>query len=78
MDRKDNKLTLAKLKFSVKNFWELKGIEKLLLSETAQDFHFVDNFGKYKNQKNINMWVLDDPIQKTRNFMPWMISNLPL
>ena len=52
MDRKYDKLTLVKLKFSVKNFSELKDIEKMLLSETAQDFfHFVQNFGEYKNKK---------------------------
>ena len=66
MDRKDNKLTLFKLNFLVKNFRELKDIEKLLLSETAQDFfHFVENFREYKNQKYLNIWMLEDPIQKT-------------
>ena len=53
MGRKDNKLILVKLKFSVKNFRELKDIEKLLLSETAQDFfHFIENFGEYENKNN--------------------------
>ena len=66
MDRKDNNLTLFKLNFLVKNFRELKDIEKLSLSETAQDFfHFVENFREYENQKYVNIWMLEDPIQKT-------------
>ena len=53
IERKDNKLTLLKLRFSVKNFCELKDNKKLLLSETAQDlFHFTENFDRYKNQAN--------------------------
>lgn len=44
MDWKDNKLTLVKLKYMLKNFWKLKDIEKLSLLETAQDFfHLVEN-----------------------------------
>ena len=50
MNRKDNKRTLVKLKFSVKNFRELKYIKKWSLSETAQNFfHFVENFGECEN-----------------------------
>lgn len=44
MDRKDNKLTLVKLKYLLKNFRKLKDIEKLPLLETGQDFfHLVEN-----------------------------------
>ena len=45
----------------MKNFRGLKDIEKLSLLETAQDlFHFVENFGECENQKNINIWMLED------------------
>ena len=65
IERKDNKLTLIKLRFSVKNFCELKDNEKLSLSETAQDLsHFIENFGRYENQVNVNMWMLEGPTQK--------------
>ena len=68
IERKDNKLTLVKLRFSVKNFRDLKDNEKLLLSETVQDlFHFTENFDRYKDQANQNMWMLNNPIQRDRH-----------
>ena len=66
IEGKDKKLTLAKLRCSMKTFRVLKDNERLSLSETAQDiFHFIENFGRYKNQANVNMWILEDSIQKT-------------
>ena len=35
LSQNDDKLTLVKLRFLVRNYWDLKDIERLLLSETA-------------------------------------------
>ena len=43
MDRKDNRLTLVRLKFSIKNFKELKDVSNF--------FQFVEHFGEYENKK---------------------------
>ena len=66
-DQKDNKLTLAKLKFPMYSYESLAEKEIKNLSETAQDlFHLTYNFGKNENITNfVNMWVLEDPIQKS-------------
>ena len=50
-NRKDDKITLIKLKFSVNGYYNLTAIEIDKLSETAQDFfHPIYCFGK--NEKN--------------------------
>ena len=78
IERKDKKLTLVKLRFSAKIFRELKDNEKLSLSETAQDlFHFIENFGRYQNQANINMWILKDSILKIDRHL-WTFPNILL
>ena len=49
LDQKDDKLTLVKLRSSVKNYRNLKDVERLLLTETAKDFfHFIDSFANYE------------------------------
>ena len=67
MERVDIKLTLVKLKFSIKAFNRLTNEEIKRLSETAQDlFHFIKSFGKLNNLQNyVELWLLKDAIQKT-------------
>ena len=48
MDRKDNKLTLVRLKFPIKNFKELKDVSIF--------FHFVEYFGEYENKKKTEIF----------------------
>ena len=66
MKRVDNKVTLVKLKFSIKAFNKPGNEEIKRLSETAQDFfHFIESFGKFNNRQNyVELWLLEDPIQK--------------
>ena len=58
-------LNLVLLKFSVDGYNNLLDQVKLLLFETANDlFHLIKSFASHEKQKNINMWVLEDPIQE--------------
>lgn len=68
MERVDKKLTLVKLKFSIKAFNRLTNEEIKRLSETAQDFfHFIKSFGKLNNLQNyVELWLLKDAIQKQK------------
>lgn len=68
MERVDNKLTLVKLKFSIKAFNRLTNEEIKRLSETVQDFfHFIKSFGKLNNLQNyVELWLLKDAIQKQK------------
>ena len=60
-------LNLVNLKFSVNGYYELSDNKKLALSETAVDlFHFIENFARYEKQQNLNVRVLEDPIQDLR------------
>ena len=78
MTRTDNKLTLVKIHFSLKNYNHLfkKSIGKL--STTAHNlFHFIESFGKLHNITDlVSVWMLQDPIQKTRNLYWWNISTI--
>ena len=62
-DRKDDKLTFAKLKFSMNGYERLTKNE---LSKTAQGFlYLVHNFGKNeKIRKFVHVWILEGPIQQ--------------
>ena len=64
--QKDNKLTLAKLKFSMNSYENLAENETKKLLETAQDlFHLIHSFRKNENITNfLNVWMPEDPIQK--------------
>ena len=64
-DRKDDKLTLIKLKFSMNGYNNLAEKKIFNLSSTAQDFfHLIYGFGKNENITNFeNVWMLQDPIQ---------------
>ena len=64
-DRKDNKLTIVKLKFSMGGYDRLTEKEIHELSETAQDFfHLIHNFGRNEKITNfVNVWMLEDAIQ---------------
>ena len=48
MDREDNRLTLVRLKFSIKNFKELKDVSNF--------FQFVEHFGEYENKKKTEIF----------------------
>ena len=66
MDRKDKKLTLVKIRFSVKACKNLsKEIEKL--NDTARDlFYFIKSFADFLKVSNfLNIWMLEDPIENT-------------
>ena len=64
--RKDKKLMLVKLKFSMKGYSELEQNEISVLSETIRDFfHFVKSLGENEKQKTtVGVWMLEDLIQK--------------
>ena len=80
MERVDNKRTLVKLKFPIKVFNKLSNEEIKRLSETAQDFyHFIEIFEKLNNLQNyVELWLLEDPLQKSRNFNMRSFSGLLL
>ena len=64
-NRKDNKLPLVKLKYSMNGCDKLteRGINELL--ETASDFcHLIHSFAQNENITNFaNVWMLEDPMQ---------------
>ena len=68
-NRKDDKIILIKLKFSMNGYYNLTAIEIDKLSETAQDFfHLIYCFGKNEKITNfVNVWMLEDPLQKKPN-----------
>lgn len=61
-DRKDNKLTIIKLEFSMGGYDRLTEKEIHGLSETAQDFfHLIHNFGRNEKITNfVNVWMLEE------------------
>ena len=65
-DRKDDKLILIKLKFSINGCKNLYEKEIFKLSSAAQDFfHLIYSFGKNENIANfVNVWMLENPIQQ--------------
>ena len=68
-DRKDNKLTLVKLKFSMNGYDKLTEKKIKLLWETAEDFfHLIHGFGQNENITNfVNAWMLEDDTTFTHN-----------
>ena len=64
-DKKDDKMTLKKLKFSMNGYKNLDEKEILNLSSAAQDFfHLIYSFCKKENITNfVNVWMLEDPSQ---------------
>ena len=64
-DKKDDKLTLIKRKFSMNGYKKLAEKEIFNLSSAAKGFfHLICSFGKNKNIKNfVNVWMLEDPIK---------------
>ena len=65
-EKKNNKLALVTLKFSMNSYKNLTGNKTKKLSETAQDlFKLIHSFGKTESITNfMNLWTLKDPIQK--------------
>ena len=63
--RKDHKLTLIELMFSMTSYKNLTNKEVSNLSNTAQDFfHLVNSFIKNEKITNfVNMWMQEDPLQ---------------
>ena len=68
-DRKDNKLALVKLKFSMNGYDKLTEKKIKLLWETAEDFfHLIHSFGQNENITNfVNAWMLEDDTTFTQN-----------
>ena len=67
MTRADNKITLVKVKFSVKACKNLSQKEIVNLSNTARDFfHFVQTFGYFLKVKDyLDIWMIEDPTHMT-------------
>ena len=64
-DKRDNKLTLIKLKLPMNGYKNLAEKEIFSLSSAVQDFfHRIYSFGKNKNLTNfVNVWMLEDPFR---------------
>ena len=82
-NQKDNKRTLAKLKFPMNSYENLAENKTKKLSETAQDFfHLIHSLGKNEKIINfVNMWMLEDPIEKSTtvtcsSFQLYLYENL--
>ena len=67
MMRTGNKITLVKIKFTMKACKNLSQKEIVNLSETARDFsHFVQSYGDFLKIKDyLDIWMVEDPIQMT-------------
>ena len=78
-NRKDDKITLIKLKFSMNGYYNLTANETDKLSETAQDlFHLIYCFGKNEKITNfLKICLFEDPLQK-KHCNLWSISNILL
>ena len=65
--KKDNKLTLVKITFSLKAYKNLSDREIEKLNDTATDFfYFIKRFADFLKVINfLNIWMLEDSIQKT-------------
>ena len=65
MARTDNKITLVKIKFSMKACKNLSEKEIVNLSHTSRDFfHFVRSFGDFLKVKvYLHIWMVEDTIQ---------------
>ena len=65
MDQKDNKLTLVKIRFSVKAYKNLSDREIEKLKDTAQGFFYlIKSFADFLKVCNfLNIWMLEDHIQ---------------
>ena len=67
MTRKDNKITLVKIKFSMNACENLSNKEIENISDTARDFfHFVQRVGDFLKIKDfLNTWMVEDSLQMT-------------
>ena len=67
MTRKDNKITLVKIKFSMNACENLSNKEIENISDTARDFfHFVQRVGDFLKIKDfLNTWMVEDSLQIT-------------
>ena len=65
MTRTDNKITLVKVKFSVKACKTLSQREIVNLNDTTRYFfHFVQSFGNFLKVNNfLDIRMMEDPIQ---------------
>ena len=70
MTRRNNKLNLVNIDFSINVFKNIQKKNILPLSSIAQDFfHFVKSFSNRHNLKDkVSIWMLEDPIQKLETF----------
>ena len=68
MTQKDNKITLVKIKFSIKACKNLSNKEVENLSHNAWDFfHFIQSFGGFSKVKDfLDIWMVDNPLQMTQ------------
>ena len=67
MTKTYDKITLVKVKFSMKACKNLSQREIVNLSDTARDFfHFFQSFGNFlKVNYFLDIWMVEDPIQIT-------------
>ena len=65
-NRKDDKIILIKLRFSMNGYYNLTANEIEKLPETAQEFfHLIYCFGKNEKITSfVNVWMIKDPFQK--------------
>lgn len=64
MDRKENILTLVMLKFSLKNCQELKDRNIVAVRKSSRFLSFRWEVWKNWKSKNVNIWILEEPIEK--------------
>ena len=69
MDRKDNKITLCKIKFDLAACKQLSEAEKISLSDTARTFfYFIQTFGnRLKLRSFLNIWMVEDRLQDSNS-----------
>ena len=70
MTRTDNKLTLVKTNFSMKNYNALLKLNVTKLSATARDlFYFIESFGRLHNiNDTVSTWMLEGSVQKINTY----------
>ena len=60
----DQKITLCKKKFSVSTWKNMSHTKKKQLTKTAQNFfHFLQQFAKLKKTNDMNILILEQPVQ---------------
>ena len=68
LNKKDNKINLISLKFSVENYYKTsKELKSRLTTTTIDLLHIINGFAKVHNNKKVMLYLLDGQLQHSNS-----------